>query len=299
MTARASILDAIVAAKRREIAALKADGTFAAARRAYVPAAGIRDFAAALRPGAAAARAGTPGSPAAALRPGVRKLSPGRGGVGAPATGRVALIAEIKKASPSRGAIRPDLDPVETARLYAANGAAAISVLTERDFFHGDPSYLRAVREAVSLPLLRKDFLVDPDQVFESRALGADAILLIAAILSDGELETLLGLAGDLGLGCLVEVHDEAELARALAAGARLIGINNRDLSTFRTDLEVTRRLAGRVPPECTVVAESGIFTREDVERVGAWGAHAVLVGEALVREADVGAKVRELACCS
>lgn len=274
-----NILDEIVAAKRQEVADLRAAGYFDAVRRRLAPAA-RRDFARALRPAGVGVTAGA---------------GAGVGPVAGAGAGPVAVIAEIKKASPSRGVIRPDLDPVGVARVYAANGASAISVLTERRYFQGDPAHLEAVRAAVDLPLLRKDFIVDADQVFEACVLGADAILLIAAILSDGELGTLLGLAGELGLQCLVEVHDEGELARALGAGASLIGVNNRDLRTFRTDLEVTHRLAARIPPGCTLVAESGIFTREDVLRVGGWGAHAVLVGEALVRAADIGAKLREL----
>lgn len=270
-----TILDEIIAAKRAEVVELRAAGYFSALRRKVVPFREIRDFAAALRDGIGGKF--LPPPPAASRR-------------------RVRLIAEIKRASPSKGVLRADLDPVAQARIYAANGAAAISVLTERRYFQGDPSDLRAVRAAVNLPLLRKDFIVDADQVFESRAIGADAILLIVAALTDGELETFLGLAGELGLHCLVEVHTEAELVRALAAGARLIGVNNRDLRTFRVDLEVTRRLARHVPFECTLVAESGIFTAEDVRRAGEWGAHAVLVGEALVRDADAAAKVRELA---
>lgn len=256
-----SILDEIVAGKRREVASLREDGYFDSMRRRLPPSGSGRDFAGALK-----------------------------------ARSEVALIAEIKKASPSRGVIRADLDPAETAVTYAGNGAATISVLTEKRYFHGDPAYLAAVRRAVDVPLLRKDFIVDPDQVIEAAALGADAVLLIVAILPQADLKALLALAADLGLQCLVEVHNEEELARALSAGAGIIGINNRDLKTFRTDLDVTRRLAPLVPGDCTVVAESGIFTAEDVAKVGMWGADAVLVGEALVREADIGARVRDLA---
>ncbi len=296
-----TVLDDIIAAKRRELAELKAAGYFAAMRRRLVSQAQGRDFTRALRP--TIPRHAPPHSPAAAFRPALGKLSPRpmpEAGGGAPAqchglAGEVRVIAEIKKASPSRGVMNAALDPVAQARTYAESGASAISVLTERSYFHGDPSHLAAVREAVGLPLLRKDFIIDPDQVFESRALGADAILLIVAALSDAALRVLLDLAGELGLECLVEVHTEEELRRALDAGARLIGINNRDLRTFATDLAVTERLAPLVPPECTLVAESGVFTRADVERLGRAGAHAVLVGEALVRAEDPGALLRQL----
>lgn len=289
-------LDRIVAAKRAEIARLRSQGYFSEMRRRRVEVARIRDLTRALRPDAP--RSGLPGGHAAGLRPGLRKLSanafPARGADRTP--GRVGVIAEIKRASPSRGVLNPGLDPAATARVYAENGASAISVLTERDFFQGDIAFLNQVREAVPVPVLRKDFILEADQVFESRAMGADAILLIAAILSPARLAMLLEMAESLGLQCLVEVHDEAELDRTLAAGATLVGINNRNLCTFEISLDVTRRLAPLVPPECTLVAESGICTRDDVERLAGCGAHAVLVGEALVRAGDMAAKVRELA---
>jgi indole-3-glycerol phosphate synthase len=208
---------------------------------------------------------------------------------------RPRVIAELKPRSPSRGEIRPDFDGVACARAYAAAGAAAISVLTDARFFGGSLDLLAQVREAVALPLLRKDFVLDAYQVDEARVAGADAVLLIAAALDRCSLEGLRRHAETLGLDALVEVHDESELETALAAGADLIGINNRDLRSFEVDLGVCERLAGKVPEGCVVVAESGIFTPADWERLEAAGAHAFLVGEALMREADPGAALRRL----
>jgi indole-3-glycerol phosphate synthase len=208
----------------------------------------------------------------------------------------VALIAEIKRASPSRGTLCGEFDPAQVARAYAASGAAAISVLTDGKYFHGSLADLEVVRAAFDAPVLRKDFIVDEYQVYESRACGADALLLIVRALSDSQLRHYLALAHTLGLSALVEVHDEGELERGLAAGARIIGINNRNLQDFTVSLATTERLAPRVPPGKIVVAESGVFTREDVERAAGAGAHAVLVGEALMRAGDVGAKAHELA---
>ncbi len=205
------------------------------------------------------------------------------------------LIAEAKKASPSKGLLRPEFDPAGLARAYAAGGAAALSVLTERHFFQGDPAYVRAAKAAAPLPALRKDFLFDPYQVVEARAIGADAVLLIVAILEGELLGELLSLATSLGLAVLVEVHDEPEVERALAAGARIVGINNRDLRTFRVDLAATGRLRALIPPECLVVSESGIGSPSDVARLREWGVDAMLVGESLVRAGDVAARVREL----
>jgi indole-3-glycerol phosphate synthase len=233
--------------------------------------------------------------------------------------GRVALIAEVKKASPSKGVLLENFDPLALARTYAENGAAAISVLTDVPFFQGSLKYLQGIRRledrgwglgdgplAASpiphppspIPLLRKDFILDPYQVHESRAFGADALLLIVAALDDAALAELLALTRKLGMQALVEVHDEAELNRALALGATVIGVNNRDLHTFVTTLETTRRLAARLPAEDRplLISESGIATAADVARVQAWGVDAVLVGEALVTAADVAARVRELA---
>jgi len=208
---------------------------------------------------------------------------------------RPRVIAEIKRRSPSKGEIRPDFDAVACARAYASSGAAAISVLTDARYFGGSLELLAQVRAAVSLPLLRKDFIIDAYQVDEARVHGADAVLLIAAALDPGALRGLVAHAEGLGLDALVEIHDERELEAALAAGADLIGINNRDLRTFEVDLGVTERLAGKLPEGCIGVAESGIFTPRDWERLEAAGAHAFLVGEALMRESDVGAALRRL----
>ncbi len=209
---------------------------------------------------------------------------------------QVALIAEIKPASPSGGDLRPDVDPARQAQLYASNGAAAISVLTDQKYFRGDPNNLRAAREACNLPLLRKDFIVDEYQIYESRALQADALLLIVRLLDDTRLSDYRGLAAELGMAALVEVHTEQEVERALRADAEIIGINNRNLASFTTDLGVTERLARLVPSNVICVSESGIATRADVERVAKAGADAVLVGEALMRSGNVAGTVNELA---
>jgi indole-3-glycerol phosphate synthase len=207
----------------------------------------------------------------------------------------IRLIAEVKKASPSRGMLSPNLNPTELARTYAEGGAAAISVLTEVDYFMGSIEHVAAIREAVGLPLLRKDFIFDPYQVYESRAYGADALLLITAILSQGQLNELLWLSHSLGLGCLVEVHNEDEVERAVLSGVEIIGINNRDLNTFVVDINTTRRLRPLVPKEKIVVSESGIKSRKDMEKLGKWRVDAVLVGEALISASDVLAKMKEL----
>ena len=210
----------------------------------------------------------------------------------------VKLIAEIKRASPSRGQIRPDLDAVELAQTYAQNGAAAISVLTEERYFQGALDELSAISEELQggeIPLLRKDFIFDPYQVHESRASGADALLLIVAILSSEQLTELLWLSHNLGMQCLVEVHNEAEVESALISGAHIIGINNRDLKTFTIDLTTTKRLRPMVPPDRIVVSESGIENRGDVQMLREWGVDAILVGEALVAAGDVARKMREL----
>lgn len=205
------------------------------------------------------------------------------------------VIAEVKRASPSAGALRADLDPAVLAAAYAEAGAVAISVLTEPEFFGGAPEDLVEVRARVDLPLLRKDFLVGEYQVIESRALGADCVLLIASALARKEMELLLRAVRAEGMEALVEVHDEDELAAALDAGADLIGVNNRDLRDFRVDLGVCLRLAPRIPPGVARVAESGIRGRRDLEAMRAAGYHAVLVGEALLRAPDPGAALREL----
>jgi indole-3-glycerol phosphate synthase len=206
-----------------------------------------------------------------------------------------AIIAEVKKASPSRGVIRADFAPLELAQTYATNGAAAISILTERRFFQGSLEYLQLIRENVALPLLRKDFLFDPYQVYEARAFGASAILLIVAILSDQQLIELSTLARELGLDCLVEVHDEAEVDRALACEVQLLGINNRDLRTFHTTLETTERLIRLVPPDITVVSESGLSRSDQLTRLEAQGVRAFLIGETLMAAPDPGVPLRIL----
>jgi indole-3-glycerol phosphate synthase len=209
--------------------------------------------------------------------------------------GRLALIAEIKKASPSKGLIRPDFDPPALARAYAAGGASCLSVLTDAPSFQGDDAYLVAAREAVTLPCLRKDFLVDPWQVAESRALGADAILVILAMVDDALAADLMAEARRFGMDALVEVHDEAEMTRALRLGADRVGVNNRDLRTFTVDLAVTERLAPMAPPEVFMVTESGLFEPKNALGMARAGARAMLVGESLMRQADVAAATRAL----
>jgi len=206
-----------------------------------------------------------------------------------------AIIAEVKKGSPSKGMIRPDFQPVAIARDYQRGGAACLSVLTDRKFFFGEPDYLTEIARAVTLPLLRKDFIVDPYQILEARVLRADAVLLIAAALDPEALADLAGTARELGLDVLLEVHDEAELETALEIPDVMIGINNRDLRTFVTDLAVTERLLPAIPRDRLVVAESGINGRDDIRRLKEAGAAAFLVGESLMREKDVAAKLRAL----
>ncbi len=210
----------------------------------------------------------------------------------------VRLICEVKKASPSKGLIRADFDPVAIAKTYAANGASAISVLTEVKHFQGSLSYVPEIRAALGdkqIPLLRKDFLTDPYQIYESRANGADALLLIVAILTATKLKELLELSHRLGMRCLVEVHNEAELKIALDSGARIIGINNRDLTTFETDVTTTKRLRPLIPQDRIVVSESGIKDRKDMERLRGWGVDAALIGESLMASRDIAAKMKEL----
>ncbi|PJF36856.1 MAG: indole-3-glycerol phosphate synthase TrpC [Candidatus Thermofonsia Clade 1 bacterium] len=211
------------------------------------------------------------------------------------ADGRVALIAEIKRASPSRGVLIADFQPASLAEQYASGGATALSVLTDRDFFMGSLEDLQAARRAAELPVLRKDFIIDERQIVEARAYGADAILLIAAILDDAKLRDLIAAANAHGLAALVEVHTQAELERVLQLDVALIGINNRDLRTFKVDLNTFRTLAPLVPAHLTLVAESGIYTAEDVAVMAAHGAHAILVGESLVKAPDIAAQVRQL----
>jgi indole-3-glycerol phosphate synthase len=255
-----TILDRIVAYKWQEIAAARARAPDAELERRVAALGPVRDFRAALERG-----------------PGVR------------------VIAEVKKASPSAGVLRADFDPVAIARTYAQHGADCISVLTDEPSFQGHLEYLSAIREAVELPLLRKDFLVDRYQLLEARVAGADAVLLIAEVLEGDALPRLLDQAHELGLQALVEIYDRGNLRRVLDAGARLIGVNNRDLRTFQVRLEHTLELVREVPPDVCLVSESGIRGPADIARLEAAGARAVLVGEALMRAPDIGAALAAL----
>jgi indole-3-glycerol phosphate synthase len=210
------------------------------------------------------------------------------------ATG-TAIIAEVKRASPSKGEFATGWDPVDLAVMYQKSGAAAISVLTEQHYFKGDPEFIRLMRPEIDLPILRKDFILEPIQVYETAAIGADALLLIVNLLNLGQLTALLLLTRSLGLEALVEVHTQEEMARALAAGARLIVINHRDLNTFEMHMDRALELAPMAPPEVTLVAASGLNTRADLERLEAAGIRAFLIGETLVTAADPGRKLREL----
>jgi indole-3-glycerol phosphate synthase len=255
-----SVLDKIVVSKRREIEAAKAATSEAKIRAAAEAAPPPRDFFAPLA-----------------------------------APGPIKLIAEMKKASPSAGVIRADFNPVEIARIYEQHGATCLSVLTDEPFFQGHLDYLREIRAAVSLPLLRKDFILDKYQVYEARAAGADAVLLIAECLDDCNLRALHNEIVALGMTPLVELYEPANLPRVLEAGATLIGVNNRDLHTFKTDLDHVLRLREQVPEHCVLVAESGIRTRADLERLEAAGVNAILVGETLMANPDIGAAVDAL----
>jgi indole-3-glycerol phosphate synthase len=210
----------------------------------------------------------------------------------------IRLIAEVKKASPSKGIIRTDFNPVEIAKTYSLNGAAAISVLTESNYFLGHIEYLKKIKDTLGnhqIPLLRKDFIFDAYQIYESRAFGADAILLITTILTPGKLRMLMDLSKSLGMHCLVEVHNEKELEITLNKNAEIIGINNRDLHTFNIDLTTTERLRPLIPPEIVVVSESGIKTRVDIRKLEILGVNAVLIGEAFMTAPDIAVKMREL----
>lgn len=208
---------------------------------------------------------------------------------------RVRIIAEIKKASPSKGVLNPDLDPAAQAAVYAKAGASAISVVTEEDFFQGDLAWIPKIRDATGLPVLRKDFIFDPFQVYETRAAGASAVLFIVAMLERAELKDLIALACELRLDALVEVHDEMELEEALSAGATMIGVNNRDLKTFDVDLETSIRLSERIPGDCLFIVESGIQTKAHIDAMLAAGADAFLIGEHFVTSADPAAAIRGL----
>jgi indole-3-glycerol phosphate synthase len=255
-----NILDEIVVSKRREVAERRAQLPDAELERWLSDAPPLCDFRAALE------------------RP-----------------GEVRVIAEVKKASPSAGVIRADFDPAAIAETYARHGAACISVLTDTPYFQGQLAYLSQIRRRVNVPLLRKDFIIDRYQLLEARNAGADAVLLIAEILNDTELPLLLRQARELGMQALVELYDAENLPRVLASGARLVGINNRNLRTFVTRLEHTLDLAPRVPADCCLVSESGIKTRDDIERLQAAGVRAVLVGETLMASGDIGRKLDEL----
>jgi indole-3-glycerol phosphate synthase len=207
----------------------------------------------------------------------------------------IRIIAEIKKASPSKGVIREDFNPVEIARIYENNGASAISVLTEETYFQGSLNYLKAVRRVTKLPLLCKDFIIDPYQIYQARVSGADAVLLITAILEPGMLRDFINRAHDVSLAPVVEVHTARELKKALKAEAEIIGINNRNLNTFKTDVQTTVKLLPFIPDGIMVISESGFYTREDLARVQQGRINAFLIGEALMREKDIAKKLREL----
>jgi len=257
-----SVLERIVAEKRNEIATLKSDAPADVLAHRISDAPSPKDFAAALKRGQ---------------------------------DDGIHLIAEFKRASPSKGMIRIDLDPAQVAQMYASSGASAMSVLTDGPFFSGSMDDLRAVRRTVDLPLLRKDFILDPYQIMEARVAGADALLLIVAALDDTDLTTLHAEADRLGMATLVEVHNETELDRALAIGPRIIGINNRNLHTFEVDLGTTLTLRSRIPGDIIVVGESGIHSRADAVRLEQAGVDAMLVGEALMREPDPADAARAL----
>ena len=259
----ADILEKIVAVKREEVAAALKRKPLALMRQDAESRLTTRDFVGAMR----------------------RKI----------ATGQAAVIAEVKKASPSKGVLRPDFIPADIAQSYAEHGAACLSVLTDRQFFQGEPDYLKQARASCELPVLRKDFMVDPYQVFEARAMGADCILLIAACLDDAQMRDLEAIALGLNMAVLVEVHDQPELERALRLKTPLVGINNRNLKTFEVSLDTTLGMLAQVPADRLLITESGISTAADVQRLRSAGVQAFLVGEAFMRAADPGAALAEL----
>lgn len=263
-----SVLDQIVARTRSDLAARRRRRPLEKLQQEASQAPAVRDFVEALR-GVNRAASGP--------RPPIR------------------LIAEVKKASPSAGVIRDEFDPLAIARIYASHGADAVSVLTDEPYFQGELDYLTAIRREVSAPVLQKDFVVDVYQIWEARAAGADAVLLIAEVLDDGALRRLLDQTRDLNMQALVELYDPENLSRVLDAGARVIGVNNRNLRTFDVDLEHSLRLRDQVPADRVFVSESGIQTRRDVERLQQAGVDAILVGEILMRSTDIGAKIDEL----
>jgi indole-3-glycerol phosphate synthase len=229
------------------------------------------------------------------LEDAIGNLLPVRDFRGAISNARCSIIAEVKRSSPSKGRIREEFDPVQIATLYQNNGAHAVSVLTDEAFFEGKGAYLSGIKKSIDLPLLRKDFVIDSYQIYETRFLGGDALLLIASLLEQGQLQEYIELSATLGLAPLVEVHTREELDKALAAGAEIIGINNRDLKTFSTDIKTTLTLAPLIPRDRIVVTESGINTREDIEQLMGAGIHCFLIGEVLMRAEDIGGKLREL----
>ncbi len=233
-------------------------------------------------------------TPLVRVRDLAEQTTPPKDFVGALRKDTVALIAEIKKASPSKGVLIENFDPLALATTYADNGASAISVLTDENFFQGKLSYLKEISQTIEIPTLRKDFIIDPYQVYEARMAGASAVLLIVSALEDSQLADLHSLINELGMSALVEVHNEEELERAMKVSAPLIGVNNRDLKTFDVDLSTTERLAKLMPDTVTLVAESGIKSGADVDRMGAMGAHAVLVGEGIVTAENVANAVHE-----
>lgn len=257
------ILQRIVSVKRDEIAAARAWRSLASLRADAEQLGGLRDFAGALKSKVVA--------------------------------GRAAVIAEVKKASPSKGVLREQFHPGQIAGSYARHGAACLSVLTDVQFFQGSAEYLQQARDACTLPVLRKDFIIDPYQVYEARAMGADCILLIAACLEDAQMAELEACAFDLGMAVLVEVHDAQELDRSLALKTPLVGVNNRNLRSFEVTLDTTLGLLPRVPADRLLVTESGILVRKDVDRMRGQGVHAFLVGEAFMRASDPGAALAEL----